>query len=91
VALSCGAVGITPERVIAKRRKTMTTQTETKTKKAPPAEVAYKLDAAGKPIYSTRTPVWGSKSGKAKNFSIGADRYVIFPNTPKPAAQGKGA
>jgi hypothetical protein len=69
----------------------MTTQTETKTKKAPPAEVAYKLDAAGKPIYATRTPVWGSKSGKAKNFSIGGDRYVIFPNTPKPAAQGKGA
>jgi len=45
----------------------MTTNTETKTaeKKAPPAEVAYKLDAEGKPIYSTRIAVWASKSGKA--------------------------
>jgi hypothetical protein len=30
---------------------------------------------------------------KAKNFTIGTDRYVIFPNKPKsqPAAEGKGA
>ena len=73
----------------------MTTNTETKTaeKKAPPAEVAYKLDAEGKPIYSTRIAVWGSKNGKAKNFAIGNDRYVMFPNKPKsqPAAEGKGA
>ena len=70
----------------------MTTTTENKeTKKAPPAEVAYKLDAEGKPIYSTRVAVWTSKSGKAKNFTIGAERYVIFPNTPKPATQGKSA
>jgi hypothetical protein len=73
----------------------MTTETETKTaeKKAPPAEVAYKVDKDGKPIYSTRIPVWGTKSGKAKNFTIGNERYVIFPNTPKtkPAAEGKGA
>ena len=72
----------------------MTTTTENKeTKKAPPAEVAYKLDQEGKPIYSTRIAVWGSKNGKAKNFAIGNDRYVIFPNKPKsqPAAEGKGA
>ena len=64
----------------------MTTNTEAAEKKAPPAEVAYKLDAEGKPDYSTRIAVWGSKNGKAKNFSIGNDRYVIFPNTPKPQA-----
>ena len=73
----------------------MTTNTETKTaeKKAPPAEVAYKLNAEGKPDYSTRIPVWTSKNGKAKNFSIGNDRYVMFPNTPKPqgAAEKAGA
>ena len=70
----------------------MTTTTENKeTKKAPPAEVAYKLDQEGKPIYSTRIAVWVSKSGKAKNFTIGNDRYVIFPNKPKAASEGKGA
>jgi hypothetical protein len=55
--------------------------------------VAYKLDAEGKPIYNTRIAVWTSKSGKAKNFAISNDRYVIFPNKPKsqPAAEGKGA
>jgi hypothetical protein len=61
------------------RRKTMTTNTGTKTaeKKTPRAEVACKLDAEGKPIYSTRIAVWGSKNGKAKNFAIGNDRYVM--------------
>ena len=72
----------------------MTTTTENKeTKKAPPAEVAYRLDAEGKPLYNTRTAVWASKNGKAKNFTLGNDRYVIFPNKPKsqPATEGKGA
>ena len=72
---------------------TTTNETTTTGKKAPPAEVAYELDAEGKPVYSTRVAVWGNKNGKAKNFTLGGKRYVIFPNKPKsqPAAEGKGA
>ena len=70
----------------------MTTTTETQqTKKAPPSDVIFPVGADGKPDYKARTAAWSHSKGGGKNFTIGGKRYVMFPNKPKPATEGKGA
>ena len=71
----------------------MTTNTETNqaTKKAPPSDVIFPVGADGKPNYTGRIAAWSHSKGGGKNFTIGGQRYVMFPNKPKAATQGKSA
>src|SRR5712692_6949256 len=91
-AASSWLFGDKPERVIHKQEIDMTTTTENQqTKKAPPSDVIFPVGADGKPDYKARTAAWSHSKGGGKNFTIGGKRYVMFPNKPKPATEGKGA
>ena len=72
----------------------MTTETKETTKKkgAKPTDEIFPVGADGKPNYSGRIAAWSHSKGGGKNFSIGGQRYVLFPVRQKPAAQqGEGA
>ncbi len=70
----------------------MTTTTENQqTKKAPPSDVIFPVGADGKPHSGGRIPAWTHSKGGGKNFTIGNQRYVMVPNKPKAATEGKGA
>jgi hypothetical protein len=74
----------------------MTNETENKTEKkkgAKPTHEIFPVGADGKPNYKARVGYWQHGKGGGGNFSIGNQRYVLFPVRAQvqPAAEGVGA
>jgi hypothetical protein len=95
-----GSPEASPERVFAKRRKTMTTtteNTETRKTKKPADRYIFEGDGNQKKIVGS---VYFHQKGNGMNILIGNKRYSAFAPKAKPAAQapagqpaaeGKGA